>query len=142
MGEGKARAWRVPLNLPSFSRGEENGMLWERQAGRPQEQAARSRAVAATTNRCGRQRARGEPHAGRGCRPSARRAPKPPGNRSLGFPCWARERCGVWTGRTAGEEGRKDLWDPNLHQCGSGMSNREVGLLPPSAGVSAPGNAL
>lgn len=36
------------------------------------------------------------------------------------------------------EGGREDLWAPNLHQCGSGMSNREVGLLPPSA----PGNAL
>lgn len=54
VGEGKARAWRVPANLPSLSQGEENGMLWER----PQEQAALSRAVAATTNRCGREGAR------------------------------------------------------------------------------------
>lgn len=52
------------------------------------------------------------------------------------------ERFGVWTSHAAGEEGRKDLWAPNLHQGGSGMSNREVGLLPPSIGVSALGNAL
>lgn len=75
-------------------------------------------------------------------------APPPGEHRNpRGIAAWASraglaERCGVRTGRTAGEEGRKDLWDPNLHQCGSGMSNREVGLLPPSAGVSAPGNAL
>lgn len=54
VGEGKARGWRVPLNPPSFSRGEENGMLRER----PQERAALRRAVAATTNRCGREGAR------------------------------------------------------------------------------------
>lgn len=89
MGEGKARARRVPLDLPAFSRGEENAMLWERQAARPQEQAALGRAVAATTNRCGR-RVAGE------CRtqvtaaaPPLLSTESPGGNRSLCFLPWA-----------------------------------------------------
>lgn len=37
----------------SSSQGEEKAMLWEREEARPRELAACSRAVAATTNRCG-----------------------------------------------------------------------------------------
>lgn len=61
----------------------------------------------------------------------------PGGNRSLCFLSWAGRA--VWClDQPCSQGGREDLWAPNLHQCGSGMSNREVGLLPPSA----PGNAL
>lgn len=85
------------------------------------------------------------PHAGERCRPSARWAPSPAGHPShpalpeLGPQSGSVFGPAVQRGR---KEGRKDLWAPNLDQCGSGMSNGEVGLLPPSAGVSAPGNAL
>lgn len=128
-----------------FSQREENAILWEREEDRPQEQAARSRAVAATTNRCGWE----SPDK---CCPRRSQlccllqgtggpcTPKPAGgNCSLCFLSWGGSV--VWFLDQLMPCGRSDVWAPSLYQCGSGMSNRE-GVLLSSTDVTAPGSIL